>query len=261
MLLSPQALLLARYFKHTASSLKVLFPVLRASTRAVTALTGATSLGDLSICARALLFLGVLNGREGAAEVAMAQLSESLDTSQRLGEQYSSALTLNYIGALEAASGRLERARANFRSCVRLLESMRIECDRVFALRQCGHLALQAGDLSDAAACYAQSVSISFKIVEHGVPGAYIGLSGSIAACAALLAERGDDGNALLLCSAVQRIERHNASEMWPADRERFQRTYAALTQRVGHSAAAAAGSLAESLSVQQIVNLCRELA
>ena len=148
-------------------------------------------LGDQSGRATSLHNLGILAQDQGNYEEARGLYEQSLQIRERLGDQQGRASSLHQLGMIAQDQGKYEEARELYEQSQEIFEQLGNQSGRASSLHQLGMIAQDQGNYEEARELYQQSLQIDEQLGDQS------GRASSLYQLGALAYKLGDFENAL----------------------------------------------------------------
>jgi DNA-binding CsgD family transcriptional regulator/Tfp pilus assembly protein PilF len=204
--------------------------------------------GDLRELGDLLSSLGWALTVRGDYAEAEAAFRESVDLSLQAGHRGSAAWAFNGLGNLALRRGAFDEALANHQKGLDLFAAERDEQGVAFALTAFGLLYLQRGDLERATASYRDSLAAYRALKSAG------GVAAALDGLALVAIAQGDDRRAARLFGVAQATHSEPIVGVTALNREQRDATVAAVRDRLGEAAFAAAWAAGRALTVDRAV-------
>ena len=205
-------------------------------------------LGNQQMVAYALNNLGVVASDQGDTSTASALLRESRAIFEGIGDQWGTALVLNNLGLAAVREGDDAAARPMLEASVAAFRTLSDRQSIAMALDNLGVAALRQNDYTKARACFTESLYIRRGVVMKR------GIAYNLEGFAGLAAAEGMPIRAVRLLGAATALRELIRTPLPPGDHPILDRVVAAVRDRLGEQAFAAAWAEGEAMRLDQAI-------
>jgi predicted ATPase len=211
------------------------------------AMRRASQLEDNRTAQLGFWYLGEIQVRDGAWELASATLERGIAVSRELGDQHYAAHCVNELGAVRRHQGDARQAERLHEDSLAVFESISDTEGTASALHYLGLIALEKGDLAAASDRFQRSLTLNSEIgLRQEVPACLEGLARVAAAC-------GDWQGAARIVGAGEALREALGVPLPPVDRIAQECLRAELRARLGEPELAEAMQLGAHMSLEEV--------